>query len=513
MKKIITGMLSIALLLPSLVTPVAAASVNTQLDHYFSRQLTSEDVNVILRDAQTPDAEETDDLDVSRQEAEKSIAKEVKRVRELDKQNQQKPDNRPDPQRDLETYFLDNEILSSIGELSAFENRQQELAAYIRNSDWKTHQQLSQGDRALALGLLAITKFLFSWISGGLLDKWEAKEKDLLDDKHGLAKEALAVSNDILEASKSENHAVDYLYKKIQNNAFYVVILNQTDFKKVITKYPEVAFLFEDLYTFFRWRYELRARESNYRLNEDEINKKMATATRVNSFLGWWELANVAKWEMATSVKDTSDQETMRPFSSKTFEEEQRSLKGVYDPRSRNAAYFGRVWNNMQKYAAKERKMQDLSNKEAAEKGVGTVIIPVRGFKPSIRKTVYKSLENLSDQEVYASLLSIRKQYVEVRVRSEKIWQEFYKNQVEPAITAPVGPAWKEKLTPPTPIVTDEDLQTIGTILSLFGVGSAVPFGGGQIEPSQQPSAQEEEQDSQTAEYVRDALKGQLQNN
>ena len=70
---------------------------------------------------------------------------------------------------------------------------------------------------------------------------------------------------------------------------------------------------------------------------------------------------------------------------------------------------------------------------------------------------------------MYDSLKNVRYQYVAMRARSEVIWRKFITTQVEPLITGST-PAWKEKLTDPTPFITDEDIKTMKDVLSLFGV-------------------------------------------
>jgi hypothetical protein len=169
----------------------------------------------------------------------------------------------------------------------------------------------------------------------------------------------------------------------------------------------------------------------------------------------------------------------------KTFEEERNNLKVDYRPSARDARYFGRVWNCMQRYAAKKRHMEKLLPGQEA-KGVGTVLTPVRGFKLSVKRSVYKALAPLSDKEVYDSLKAVRYQYVTMRARSEIIWRNFVATQIEPRIANKAAPAWKEKLTDPTPIITDKDIKTIKDVLALFGA-PVPPF-----ENSAEPQTTEE---------------------
>lgn len=424
----------------------ASAKLNKQFGNFFADSLTAEDRALVWanRDAEDEDGATADT-----------------KAKHFEQQDNRK--KRSGLQEDLEAYFTNNELLSSFGDMSAFDQRQEELAFYILNSDWYTGKGLSQGDKALIIGLVKLAQAFLGWLNLGMLDSAEAS----LMDKTNNQGDAVDPISNILESAAGENHDVDKLYIKIQNNAFHVVLLNQVDFEKVVRKYPEVGFLFDDLYTFFRWRYEMRIRNEKYRLNENNIYHIMHSSTRINSFFGWWELANVAKWFMANTIKENNVSKGLYPFTMKTYEEEKNNLKVDYKASARDARYFGRVWNTMQHYAAKKRHMDKLTDAQR-QQGIGIVLSPKRWFKFSVRRAVYKSLKGLSDKEVYDELVSVRKQYVVMRARSEKKWQEFMQTQVTPRITEKAEPAWKEKLSAPTEIITDEDIQSLKDILSLF---------------------------------------------
>ena len=375
------------------------------------------------------------------------------------------------PFADLKTYFDNNEQLSATGILSDFDRKQQELAAYIRNSNWRTKKGLSKSDRAFVSGLVEMGKFALMWTAAigfdGLLDAMESNYESDNDWNASLSvgEDSVASLTDMLEAVCDEDLSVDKLYAKIQHNAFYLVIIDGESFKQVASKYPEVAYLFEDLYTFFRWRYELRSRVSGYGLNEDNINVTFRAATSINSFIGWWELANVAKSEMALAVANPDDYTALIPFSVRSGMEERTNIRELYKPRARRARYYGRVWNNIQDYAAKKRHMEKISEQEKSERGINSVAKPVRGRRPSVRKAVFNTLAPLSDREVYQTLTDMRQHYVEVRVRSERVWQQYMQEQVIPMIKEPAVPAWKEAQQAGVPAFKAEDfLQMLQVI-------------------------------------------------
>ena len=494
MKKLTALILSFLMVLSC--TPVdalasaASAQLTNRFEQYFSGNLSREAQAVIAREGSDNDNEsDTISLEQMKQEFDQAIRADMQ-----DQQNQQQQVKKPEPQEDLETYFLDNEILSALGEITTFDQRQKYLACYIARSNFRTGKGLSEGDHAVVLGFIKLAQAILSWFNIPALDLLEGNILDKVDSKQGLAKESMAVANNILEASKSENHAVDYLYKQIQHNAFFILLLNQTDFKKVLVKYPEVGFLFEDLYTFFSWRYEMCKRDDKYCSNEDQIHNEMSNAIHINSFLGWWEIANEAKEEMAESVQDT-EETGLDPFTPYTAALESRNMVAIYRPHRNNARYFGRIWNNMQKYAGKERGMQNMTKEEAEAKGLGTVPVPVRGFLPSVRRFVYDSLKNLTDQEVYQSLLSIRKEYVTMRARSEKVWKNKYETVIKAAITDNIqDPCKDDSESTAKPFVTDDDIKAISGALSMFGI--TAPFNTPEQNPEEAQVEQKESSES-----------------
>ena len=128
--------------------------------------------------------------------------------------------------------------------------------------------------------------------------------------------------------------------------------------------------------------------------------------------------------------------------------------------------FAGDIDLRMQRYAAKKRHME--KNLPGQEPEAGVVLSPVRGFKSSVKRSVYKALADLSDQEVYNSLISVRKQYVTMRARSEKKWQEFMQTQITPRISEKSEPAWREKLVDPTAMI-NEDIKAMQEALSSLG--------------------------------------------
>lgn len=443
LKKLIALLLSI-MMLSSGIPAFAAGNPIVEISRYFDSNLSAQGKTSITLQPQDPDKK-------------KKVLKDAEPAKDDKK--------KVDPQLDLESYFDDNEEVSARGVILSFNTKQQELAAYIRNSDWRTKKGLSKSDRAFVISLIELGKFALMWTDivglDGVLDSLESAVNDKDDNQYAAAKAAFTETFNMLEAMDGEDLSVDKLYAKIQHNAFYLVIIDGESFKKVSAKYPEVAYLFDDLYTFFRWRYEMRARVPGYELNEDNINVIFRTATYINSFLGWWELANVAKTEMALAVAHQDDASSLIPFTTRSREEERNNTRAIFQPRARSARYYGRVWNNMQDYAAQKRHMANISGQEEIERGIDSVVKPVRGRKPSVRRSVFKALEPLSDKEVYQALTDMRKHYVEVRVRSERVWQQYMQEQIVPLIKKPATPAWKDALQSGAPAFTAEDLLNI----------------------------------------------------
>ena len=490
MKKIIALLLSTLMLSSGLPVYAAQASGKNpvaELYRYFDNNLTVEDKAAIAQEAQEPE------LDVvNSQEEEPKV-----------------PKKKVDPQQNLEAYFDNNEAVSASGVLPDFNRRQQELAAYIKNSDWRTWKKLSKRDNAFVTSLVNMAKFVLAWteLAGfdGLLDAIESAANDRQDGQYESVKAAFDVTYDIFESLNGERHLVDELYTEVQHNAFYLVLMEQEDFNRLSAKYPEVAFLFGDMYTYFRWRYEMRVRDPDYAMNEDNINTVFRTATYINSFLGWWELSNVVKSEMALAVSNPDDSTSLIPFTSRSREEERNNIKGIFGARARSARYFGRVWNNMQDYAAKERNMRDLSPEEQEARGVVSVPRPVRGRNPTVRRTVYKALEPLSDQEINQALAEVRSHYIAVRTRSEQQWQNFVKEQVDPLIKQPAPPAWKEAQQDAKPKFSVEDLLPLLNIQTSANTSQTQEAEVAQEDPAPDPVVEEEES-AQLAQEVKDAL-------
>lgn len=491
----------------------AGAQLTNRFEKYFSGNLSREAENVITHEGSEEDNEsDILPLEQMKQEFDQAVRADIQDLR--NEQNQQKQQvKKPEPQEDLETYFLDNEILSALGEITTFDQRQKYLACYVARSNFRTGKGLSEGDHAVVLGFIKLAQAALSYFNIPALDLLEGNILDKVDSKQGLAKESMAVANNILEAAKSENHAVDYLYKQIQHNAFFVLVLNKTDYKKVLIKYPEVGFLFEDLYTFFSWRYEMCKREPDYCSNEDQIHNVMSNAIHINSFLGWWEIANEAKEEMAESVRDT-EETGLDPFTPYTAAVESKNMRNIYLPHRNNARYFGRIWNNMQKYAGKERGMQNMTKEEAEAKGLGTVPVPVRGFLPSVRRFVYDSLKNLTDQEVYQSLLSIRKEYVTMRARSEKEWKNKYETVIKAAISGNIQDPCKDTSeSTAKPFVTDDDIKSISESLSMFGISTPFSTPDQKEQDAQAEQKENPEGPEALTEEEMEQLKGSIEEN
>ncbi|MCR5504184.1 MAG: hypothetical protein K6E94_01200 [Elusimicrobiaceae bacterium] len=184
-----------------------------------------------------------------------------------------------------------------------------------------------------------------------------------------------------------------------------------TDFKKVTEQYPEVKFLFEDMYTFFKWRYELRDKNNSYKLNENNINVKFRLSASTNSFFAFWELANIAKSTMRHAADNKDNDLTNLTVSA------ERDNMEIFENYARQALYFGRIWNGMQRYAVKKGAIPENLN-------------PKRGArKKAIKRAIKSSFKDLNNEQIANVLDEVRNYYVSARKVSESYWSNWVKKQ------------------------------------------------------------------------------------
>lgn len=183
----------------------------------------------------------------------------------------------------------------------------------------------------------------------------------------------------------------------------------------VITKIPREneVFLFEDMYTFFKWRYDLRNASAAYALNENNIDVEFHLASTTNSFFAFWELANIAKSEMRNASNNAEND-----LSTLSVAGERDAMK-LFESYARQALYFGRIWNGMQRYAVERGLLpKDLDPKRGARKCV-------------IKRSIKESFDKLNNEEVLAVLNDVRNYYTEARNISERYWKEWVSKQDE----------------------------------------------------------------------------------
>lgn len=331
----------------------------------------------------------------------------------LSEQEQQQYQKKSDIEQDINQYVDDQNDYSITGELNEWDRKRILLYRYVQTSNWLTWRNISDADRAftdwiqtvglgLAKQVMAFmgTDLIFDRVSQKLTNEYEssAQVKYL--------KQAVEADIDDIEG----NNSVDEMYIKIQSNAFYLLSLNHVDYLKLVKAYPEVAYLFEDLYTFFKWRYQLRTYDPNYKLNENNINVAARKATHTNSFFAWWELANIAKASIRASIATQTVSPTPQTVS------DERDNMEFFQSVSKRALYFGRLWNGIQRYLVRTRHF--IPKRLDPKRGVGM-------FHQNIGHTINHDMQALSNQETLDVLNRIRQHYVVARQQTETFWQQW----------------------------------------------------------------------------------------
>jgi len=397
--------------------PVLAQNTTYTLSEYVHGDLIDADVATIGN-------EPMPQPNISVDEIAEYVAQTIKQKLTLSKQTPQQDENPNTDEKnfniesdstaeDVLEFIADEKQYDITGELGEWEQKRADTYKYVQESDWLTGLMISQGDwrlvRKIFDQLVGITDEVLHIM--GMDTIKDEIDKAVLDMQEGNAKELLQnaseVTTNIIEASASQESAIDTHYVKVQHNAFRLLVMNSGDFRKLIAKYPETTFLLDDLYTFFKWRHDLREIDKSYSLNENEFASTFWSATRTNSFFGWWELAIWAKKETRNaaaqnlSVPNTRDQD-----------KENHSMR-ILKHRARNARYFGRKWNGLQRYAVNHKMLpKELYPKRGA--GLG-----------SIKRSINRDLQGKTQEEVLFQLDTIRNTYVETRQETEQAWQEW----------------------------------------------------------------------------------------
>lgn len=383
-------------------SPVFAQEVQNKLNRYVTSQLTDEDKT----DAITSTSLEEDETD------EMTLEQLKKALQKLANSN----GDLPEISKDLSGYITGNALSSATGEINAWEKRRSELYKYVQSSNWITGKDISDGDRAfretlstIAVGL--IKQLARKWGCDLMFDRMEEKSNNAYENSEDIQVAAATVAANLNDALHSDDHTVNTLYIDIQHNAFNILGMSFTDFKKVSTQYPEVKFLFEDMYTFFKWRYELRDKNNSYKLNENNINVKFRLSSTTNSFFAFWELANIAKSTMRHAADNKDNDLTNLTVSA------ERDNMEIFENYARQALYFGRIWNGMQRYAVKRGVLPENLNPERGAR------------KKTIKRAIKSSFKDLNNEQVANVLDEVRNYYVSAREVSENYWSNWVKKQ------------------------------------------------------------------------------------
>jgi len=285
-----------------------------------------------------------------------------------------------------------------------WEAKRAELDKYVRESYWITGKLISEGDKQLAIAL-RLSKRWTNRLAEWFLD---------LDTIH-------------------KTHNLNVLYVKIQRNAFNLLYITRDDYFKLIQEYPEVGYLFEDLYTFFKWRAHLRKSYIGHEHNEYQYNEYLFFKTFMkpiqrNSFETWWELAEkIAKQEMKEVLNNTQNMETAANdknicLSSKNARQE-RAAMNQYIPNANNALQSARRWNAIQRFYALLHGGALPCNLHP-QYGIGT---------PQMRKEIKNQLKNKSKnqkkEEIEQIFMDFRSKYIESRMPKDLEWKKFYEDK------------------------------------------------------------------------------------
>ena len=386
----------IVLLIVILSVPVFAQNIQNQLNRY---------VSLKLNDVEKEDITKLDD-----EEQENLTYEEIKSI--LESIIDQNTCQISEVAQDLSDYINENALFSATGKSNEWEERRSELYHYVQSSDWRTKKDISDADRAfretlntIAFGFVKETAQLCGW--DRILDRLEQEAINKYENNESIQNAIASVAATINDAINNEDNTTDVLYIKVQHNAFNLLTMSYVDFNKLIKKYPEVEFLFEDMYTFFKWRYELRTAEPSYKLNENNINVEFRLPTSTNSFFAFWELANIAKAEIKNAIANNNDS-----LITLSVSDERDNMK-FFDTYAKQALYFGQIWNGMQRYAAKKGIIPEVLNPKRAAR------------KVSIKKAINDSFSELSDEQILSVLDEIRSHYISARSISEHYWQKW----------------------------------------------------------------------------------------
>ncbi len=394
MKKIlITVFCLISLSIPSL-----AQDVKDKLDRYVKSQLTTTDKSEI---ANLPETETQPNLTL---EEIKNILTKIA--------NDSETCNLPNIAQDLNDYIIEEATFSVMGEANSWEKKRSELYRYVRSSNWRTGKNISEADREfiktltnITVGLLKQAAQLCGW--DRVLDRLEQAAINKYENNEQIQNAVATVKANISDALNNDDHTLETLYTAVQHNAFTLLSMNYVDYKKLSNAFPEVKFLFEDLYTFFKWRYDLRTNDASYRLNENNINVKFRMAAATNSFFAFWELANIAKAEIKRAVEDEEDNLTTLTVS------DERDSMELFDAYAKQALYFGRLWNGMQRYGVEKGYLPETLN-------------PKRGArKNTIKKDINRSLDQLDKDNLLNVLGNVRENYNNARSVAEEYWNNW----------------------------------------------------------------------------------------
>lgn len=330
----------------------------------------------------------------------------------------------PEVAQDLTQYIKEEAFFSATGQLNGWEQKRSELYRYIQNSNWRTGKNISNADRAFRETLQTIFFGLFKQLAqlcgwDRLLDRLEQEAINRYENNEEIQIAIATVAANISDATHEENHTVNDLYNDIQHNAFTLLTINSVDFNKLTAAYPEVKFLFDDMYTFFKWRYDLRNTDESYKLNENNIHVEFRLAASTNSFFAFWELANIAKAEMRNAAENSENRGNN--LITLTVSDERDNMR-LFETYANEALYFGRVWNGMQEYAVKRGILpENLDPKRGARKN-------------SIKKSIENSFNGLSNEQILSILDNVRNYYASAREISENYWNEWATRQNEQQI-------------------------------------------------------------------------------
>lgn len=379
---------------------VLAQNLQEQITRYVTSKLNENDKQTVAKS----DYEETQDFDYN----------EVKNLLQSIMNQQTSPS--PEVVQDLSSYITEKAVSSATGEISEWEKKRSELYNYLKSSNWLTGKNISDADRefretlkTMFFGLIEEAAKAYGYDL--LLDRLEQEAMNKQDNNEAIQVAIATVENNIDNVFSEEDYTTNSLYIAIQHNAFVLLGISDIEYQKLIKEFPEVKFLFDDMYTFFKWRYELRNSNSAYKLNEDNINVSFRTAAATNSFFAFWELANIAKTEMRIAADAQKDN-----LNSLTVSEERDNIK-FFNAYAKQALYFGRIWNNMQHYAVKKEILpKSLDPKR-------------RGNKHSIKKEVKNSFKDLDNDQILSVLNEVRNYYAKAREISEDYWNKWVAKQ------------------------------------------------------------------------------------